>query len=157
MTEHESWLKISDSEVSSRELEREVARRVQTRREELGFYHSEFPDFGVLSPEPEIWINNAALAHHIRQLNELTPPPLTPDLAPSPATRVPLLGNLWQLIRRQFHDLVLFYVNRAASHETRVDNHLISTINELSRILQEQQKEIARLKEQVRALEEEEE
>ncbi len=157
MKERESWLKISDSEISSRELEREVARRIQTRREALGIYHPEFPDFGVLSPEPEIWINNAALAHHIRQLNELTPPPLTPDLAPSPATRVPLLGNLWQLVRRQFHELVLFYVNRAASHETRVDNHLISTINELTRIIQEQQSEIARLREEVHILGEEEE
>ena len=154
MQENDSWLKITDSEMSSSELESEVERRVQQRRQALGEIHPQFPEFGVLSPEPEVTLNNAALAHHLRQANEMDPPAVHPVLAPSPATRIPLLGKLWQLVRRQFHELVLFYVNRAASHETRLDNHIISTLNELTRIIQDQQTEIERLQEEIHALEE---
>jgi len=154
MQDNDSWLKITDTEMTSAELEAEVERRVQQRRQTLGQAQPQFPAFGTLSPAPEVKLNNPALDHHLRRANQLDPLPTTPVLAPSPATRIPLLGNLWQLFRRRFHELILFYVNRAASHETKVDNHIISTLNELTRIIQTQQEEIERLQDEVRALEE---
>jgi hypothetical protein len=155
MQENDNWLKINDSELSPIELQTEVKRRLQQRRQALGEIHQQFSDFGVLSAEPEITLNNAALAYHIHMANTMEPPPANLVLAPSPATRTPLLGKLWQSVRKQFHELVLFYVNRVVSHETRLDNHIISSLNELIRIVQEQQSEIERLHEQIRALEEE--
>lgn len=154
MQTDEHWLTINDAGLSAAELERETARRVQQRRQVLGTIHPTFPEFGTLSPMPELSLQYAALAHHLQMANELEPPPMSPVLAESPATRMPLLGSLWQLVRRQFHELILFYVNRSASHETRLDNHLISALNELTRIVQEQQVEIDRLRQQIQDLEE---
>ncbi len=154
MQENDGWLRISDTEMTSAELEAEVRRRVQKRREALGQVQPKFPAFGTLSPAPEVRLNNPALAHHLRQLNQLDPVPTAPVLASSPATQVPLLGNLWQLVRKQFHELILFYVNRSTGYETKVDNHIISTLNELTRVVQAQQDEIERLQEEIRALEE---
>ena len=155
MKENNSWLKISDTEMTSAELEAEVERQVQQRRKTLGQVRPQFPTFGVLSPAPEFKLNNPTLEHHLRQANQMSPLPTTPVLATSPATRIPLLGNLWQLVRRQFHELILFYVNRAASHEIMVDNHIISTLNELTRVIQAQQEEIERLRDEIQAFEEE--
>jgi len=154
MQENNTWLKIADTEMTSAELVAEVERRVQQRQQKLGQIHPQFPAFGILPPIPEIKLNNPDLEHNLRQVNQMDPPPMTLVLAASPATRIPLLGNLWQLVRRQFHELILFYVNRAASHETKVDTHIISTLNELTRVIQVQQEEIERLQEEVRALEE---
>jgi len=154
MQDNSTWLKITDTEMTSAELVAEVERRVWQRRQTLGQINPQFPAFGILPPIPEIELNNPALEHNLRQLNQMDPPPMTPVLAASPATRIPLLGNLWQLVRRQFHELVLFYVNRAASHETKVDTHIISTLNELTRVIQAQQEEIERLRDEVRAFEE---
>jgi len=154
MHEDDTWLKITDTEMTSAELEAEVEQQVRQRREELGQIRPKFPTFGIVSPAPEVKLNNPALEYHLRQLNQMDPAPTTPLLAVSPATRIPLLGNLWQFIRRQFHEAILFYVNRAVSYETKVDNHMISTLNELTRIVQTQQDEIERLQEELRALEE---
>ena len=157
MLKNDSWLKIDDPQMTSAELEAELAALVAQRREVLGEVRPKFPTFGILSPPPQVTLNNQALAHHLRQLNELDPVPVAPLLVTSPATRVPLLGSLWQLVRKQFHELILFYVNRAASHETKVDNHLINTLNELTRIIQSQQEEIERLQDEVRTLQESQE
>ena len=154
MQENESWLKIDDPQMTSTALEAEVAGRVAQRRVVLGEIRPKFPIFGILSPPPQVTLDNQALAHHLRQLNELAPVPTAPLLVASPATRVPLLGSLWQLVRKQFHELILFYVNRAASHETQVDNYLINTLNELTRIIQSQQEEIERLQDEIRVLQE---
>lgn len=154
MQENNSWLRINDTEMTSAELEAEVERRVQQRRHTVGQIRPQFPNFGILSPIPEIRLNNPALEHHLRQVNQMDPPPMAPVLAASPATRIPLIGDLWQLVRKQFHELVLFYVNRAASHQTKVDNHIISTLNELTRVIQTQQEEIDRLQGEIQVLEE---
>jgi hypothetical protein len=154
MQENNPWIIIADTEMTSAELVAEVERRVQQRRQTSGQIRPQFPTFGILSPIPKINLNNPALEHNLQQVNQMDPPPTTPVLAVSPATRVPLLGDLWQLVRGQFHELVLFYVNRAASHQTKVDNHIINTLNELTRIIQTQQEEIERLQDEVRALEE---
>ena len=153
MQENNTWLKIADTEMTSAELVAEVERRVQQRQQTLGQIRPQFPTFGILSPIPEIKLNNPALEHNLRQVNQMDPSPMAPMLAASPATRIPLLGDLWQLVRKQFHELVLFYVNRAASHQTKVDNHIINTLNELTRVIQTQQEEIERLQNKVRALE----
>jgi hypothetical protein len=154
MQENSTWLKISDTEMTSPELVAEVEQRVRQRRQTLGQIDPQFPAFGILPPVPEITLNNPALEQNLRRLNQMDPPPMTPVLAVSPATRIPLLGNLWQLVRRQFHELILFYVNRAVSHETKVDTHIISTLTELTRVIQAQQEEIERLRDEVRTLEE---
>jgi hypothetical protein len=155
MQDRETWLELHDPEFSSADLVAEVERRVLLRRKELGQVRLVFPTFGAVSPFPEPPTNrpyNPNLYHHLRQANEMGPPETVPILADSPATQIPLLGRFWKLIRGQFHELILFYVNRFVAQETKMDNHLISSINELTRVIQLQQEEIDSLQDEVKAL-----
>lgn len=148
MRSDEDWLTIHDSEISSAELAAEIARRVQKTEERSGELKLILPSFGEISsfPKPPAdRLYNPLLYHHLRRANELAPPATNPVLVPSPATRIPILGRIWQLIRRQVHELVLFYVNRLGAYEANLDSHIISSLNELTRLVEEQQEEIIRL------------
>ena len=58
------------------------------------------------------------LARHRQQISLAAHTlPTAPDLAPSNATRLPLIGRLWAGVREQAHQLVLYYVNRSAGHQ----------------------------------------
>lgn len=152
MQDRETWLEIHDPEISSAELAAEIERRVQMRREKLGRVRLGSPTFGTVSPFPEPpsdQLYNPNLYHHLRQANEMVPPVTTPVLVDSPATQVPILGSLWKMIRGQVHELILFYVNRIVSYETQLDNHIISSLNELTRVIQLQQEEIESLRDEL--------
>ncbi|MCA9970313.1 MAG: hypothetical protein KC425_08860, partial [Anaerolineales bacterium] len=92
------------------------------------------------------------LYHHLHALNDLPPFDAAPQLVASPATRLPLLGRLWQLVRAQAHRLVLFYVNRHAAYNSQAALHLVNTLNELTRLAQTQQQEIAALRAEIARL-----
>lgn len=71
------------------------------------------------------------LDHHLQRARRL----MTDDgalskplLASSPATRLPILGRLWQTMRQQAHTLILFYVNRQRGRQAEIDHHLLQTI-----------------------------
>lgn len=153
------WLEIHDEELSSAELVAEIEQRVAARRATLGAVELVFPTFGFVSEYPQPPKDgrayNANLYHHLKQANQLPPPTTEPLLASSPATRVPVLGRLWQLVRAQFHGLILFYVNRTVSEQSKLNNHLISVVNELTRVNQAQQAEIDSLRDELRRLREE--
>lgn len=153
------FLEIHDSEMSGEGLEAVVEERVRARRARLGVVERVFPVFGTAVPCPEQPANldhPPALYHHLRQANGLYGRPETgPVLVASPATRVPVLGRLWGMIREQAHGLVLFYVNRALAHQTAINRHTISALNQLTLISQEQQRTIARLEEEIGRLREE--
>jgi hypothetical protein len=93
------------------------------------------------------------LYYYLEQANKMPPPAVEPQLAPSPATRTPILGRLWQRIRGEMHNLILFYVNKSVRDQNRVNASLISTLNELTRVIQDQQAEIDALRDEVRRLE----
>lgn len=152
-----SWIAITDSEWTAERLTAEIDARAAQTTAERGAISLLLPSFGYLSeyPVPEGRPLNPALYHHLKLANELPPPDTEPLLVESPATRVPVLGRLWQTVRAQFHGLILFYVNRAVSHETQLNNHLISTLNELTRTAAAQQAEIDALRDQLRQQREE--
>lgn len=149
-----NWLEIHDEAVTAVSLISQIEERVRQRRQEHGRVNIQFPTFGYLSPMPEpLQSQNAPnLYHHLRQLNQMDAPPVTAVLVPSPATRVPILGRLWQMVRGQIHNLILFYVNRTNSHNSQVNSHITSTLNELTRLLQEQQQQIEQLQAELDAL-----
>jgi hypothetical protein len=154
--DNKSWIIVEDTVVSATELEAQIEERVQMRRRQLGQVAPDFPDFGLVveMPAPPYPGAEPRLYYHLRQLNNLETAVTTPNLAPSPATRLPLLGSLWGLIRQQVHELILYYVNRSAARQARQESHLISLLNEQTRLLMAQQAEIDALKQQVAALEE---
>jgi hypothetical protein len=130
----------------------EIESRVERRWEQYGRITPQFPTFGQTAAMPAPPHDASALYHHLRQLNELEGPPVTPVLVPSPITQLPVIGRLWQFIRKQAHDLVLFYVNRANAYNYRAHSQLISTLNELVRLTQQQQEEIRRLRAEIEVL-----
>ena len=147
------WIVIEDEIMTAATLETAVEKRLTLRRAALGRPSPlNLPAFGHLSPMPEPPQRgrvSPTLYHHLRQLNEMDAPDARPDLRPSPATSIPILGRLWAMIRAQAHQLVLFYVNRALAHETTVNNHTLNALNELTRLAQSQQEEINRLQEEL--------
>jgi len=129
-------IEIHDPEIDPQAIMADIRRRIQKRRQEVGYDNRTFPAFGaaMVCPEsPEDMPYNPDLYHHLRQVNALySEVETTTILAPSPATRVPILGRFWKLIREQAHGLVLFYVNRSVGHQVKVNRHLVSILNQLT-------------------------
>lgn len=150
------WLQIHDKKIDSEALVTEVERRVEERRAELGVSHIVFPTFGHMSAYPEPPLNevpyNLNLYYYLKQANRESSSGVAPVLVPSPATRVPILGRLWQLVRAEFHQLVLFYVNKSVSEQNKLNVNVISTLNELTRVTQLQQAEINKLRAELHSL-----
>lgn len=148
------WLEIHDEVITSAELAEEIERRVTRRRIELGVVNVDFPTFDHVSayPEPVDDPPNPYLYYYLKQANRTPPTIVEPILAPSPATQTPVLGALWGRIRGEMHNLVLFYVNRSVSDQNRLNVNLISALNEMTRVIQDQQARIEALQAEVRRL-----
>ena len=145
----EDLVEIPGSESESQRLMARVVKQVENRRSELGIDPVQFPSFeGVPYPgRPENSEYDPDLYHHLKLLNSYYLDVKTePELQPSPATRIPVIGRIWQLIRDQAHDLVLFYVNRAVTHEVDIDRHMVSVLNSLTVANANQQKLINQLR-----------
>jgi hypothetical protein len=150
------WIVIHDEHLSSEELVREVERRVARRRAQLGDVSLVFPTFGYVSDFPVVPLEKRVSPHlyyYLEQANKMPPPSVEPQLAPSPATRTPIFGRLWQRVRGEMHNLILFYVNKSVRDQNRVNASLISTLNEMTRVIQDQKAEIEALRAEVRRLE----
>lgn len=144
------FLELNDPEVTAEALERAIAARLRNCPP------AEIPDFPVydLAPEPPAFPAGIPYRfghyYHLQRANALYNQAETdPVLASSPATQLPLLGRLWQFIRAEAHQLVLFYVNRHIGQQTQVNRHLVQTLNELTRQVEEQQRTIQHLQAQL--------
>lgn len=143
------WIILHDSEWTPASITAEITRRANAREVELGPLEVSVPAFSdsEVSPQPpQDRPYNANLYHHLKLINEMPPPDVGPVLTDSPATRTPWVGGLWQRVRGQFHELILFYVNRAVRQQFQLNNEFIATFNELTRTIDAQQEEIQRLK-----------
>jgi hypothetical protein len=147
------WIEIHDDVVTSEELVAEVEQRVARRRAELGPVNLVFPVFGHVSTFPEpppAGQVSPHLYYYLKQANQTPAAAVEPLLASSPATQLPVIGRFWQRVRGQVHSLVLFYLNRAVRDQNRLNVNLISTLNELTRVVQEQATEIDALRTELR-------
>ena len=149
--QNEPWIEMDDALETSASLARRVEEQLQQRQAKLGPVSRRFPSFQGETPgmggegDEAAPLRYARLRDTLRQLQELPPPPTNAALASSPATRLPLLGRFWQLVRSQAHQLVLFYVNRHLAHQTQANHLLSNALHELSALLLAQQQEIDRL------------
>ncbi|MBP8000418.1 MAG: hypothetical protein KA314_18105 [Chloroflexi bacterium] len=146
-------IEIRDPEIDGEALMNEIRGRITRRRQELGYDNRRFPAFGTTDypGEPDDIPYDEFLHYHLRQVNRIYNQVETqPLLTDSPSTRIPVLGRIWRLIRGGAHNLVLFYVNRNITQQVNVNRHLISVINRLTAQLQEQQRQILALEEEVR-------
>lgn len=151
----DTLIEINDPEIDPATIMREIRERVRERRDALGADDRVFPKFGVAAypEEPSDASYDPNLYHYLRLANE-NYAQIETDLilADSPATQVPVLGKLWGLIRRQMHELVQFYVNRAVTHQVTMDRYLVSVLNRLTAQNQEQAREIEALRAELATL-----
>lgn len=128
-------------------LAEQVRQRV-ARRQAAGAGARAIPSFDDAA-FPAEWPDPGAdtvLYWYLRMANQsYTQADTQANLAPSPATRLPVVGRLWQIIRQQAHSLVLYYVNRVVAHQATTDRYLVSVLNRLAVLVQRQQQEIAAL------------
>lgn len=148
-------IEIRDPEIDAAEIMEQIRERVRKRREKLGVERRSFPTLGVAvcPDEPDDIPHDPNLYYHLRLANDTYAQVETEAvLAPSPATRVPVLGRLWRLIRAEAHNLILFYVNRVVTHQTAVNRQLVSVANHLTALGQEQQRTILLLQAEIETL-----
>lgn len=148
-------IEIHDSEIDPDAILAQIRERVAARRAEAGYETRHFPTFGIAEApeEPKGEGHDPNLYYYLRLANDGYARLDTAEvLAPSPATRVPVLGRVWGLIRSQVHQLVLFYVNRTVTQQVTVNRYLVSVINRLTAQSQSQQEAIAALQAEVAAL-----
>lgn len=147
-------IEIHDPEIDPQAIMAEIRRRIQARRLEAGYDNRTFPAFGeaMICPEPPEGIPYSPdLYHHLRQANtRYSEVETAPILVPSPATRIPLLGRVWRLIREQAHGLVLFYVNRSVGHQVKLNRHVVSVLNQLTEENQALQRRVMALEAEVK-------
>ena len=145
-------IEIHDPEIEPSEIVAQIRERIRARRQALGYPRQQFPTFGAAAYPAELETENADadLAYHLRRANDLYYAlGVKPALSPSPATRIPLLGRLWASVRREAHNLVLFYLGKLAQKQVGVNRHLVSTLNRLAVQVHEQQQELRELDERV--------
>ncbi|MCL4868355.1 MAG: hypothetical protein KJ063_05255 [Anaerolineae bacterium] len=148
----DNLIEIRDPEIDPTAIMAEIRVRVEQRRRELGYDNRRFPTFGTADypGEPEDIPFDDLLYHHLRLANRHYAEVETrPVLVSSPATRLPLLGRLWGLIRGGAHNLVLFYVNRLAAQQININRHLVSVLNRQAAQAQAQERRLQQLEEEL--------
>jgi len=150
-------IEIHDPEIDVTQIMDQIRERIRQRREELGYPRQSFPKFGAAAypGEPEGEDFDADLYYHLRRANDLYYQiGVESSLAPSPTTSLPVVGRLWGLIRREAHNLVLFYLGKSAQHQVVVNRHLVSTLNRMVIQLQQQQADLRALRDEIKRLHE---
>lgn len=134
MSEQEPLFVVQDPEIDVDAIMQTIRQRIAERRAALGEPQQQFPTFDDMGmpEEPDDIPHDTNLYHHLRLLNALYFEfPLEPVLASSPLTRIPILGPLWARLRREAHNLVLFYVSRVIGHQIQINRHIAGVLNRL--------------------------
>lgn len=148
-------IEIHDPEIDPAEIMAQIRERIQQRRVELGYESQRFISFGGAQypGRPDDVPYDPDFYDHLEMANELYLQVDTEiDLQSSPATRVPILGHLWGSIREQAHRLVIFYVNRATTHQANINREIIGVLNKLASINLEQQRALMKLQDEIDVL-----
>lgn len=144
----DAWIALGDPQISDAQILALLRERVAQRRAALGVDARRFPQYGMTPlPDEPADAADPELYQQLRLLNEIfADAPTEPNLAPSPAASLPVIGKWWAMIRAQAHALVLYYVNRHLAHAIDVNRNLVSAMNLLVRLSDEQAREIEALK-----------
>lgn len=115
-----STFQIEDVDIDAEEIMKEIRARLRARREEAlarGFDWEAYAD--GLYPVPPEAVLSRDLHEAVRYLSlEYDKANVEMELT---ETQLPLIGGLVQRVRAALHELVLFYVNRLAARQIRVN------------------------------------
>jgi hypothetical protein len=138
------WIGLHDNEWTPEKLSAEIANRSLAREVEFGPLEINVPPFssqGIKTQRKGGRPYTADLSHHLSALNEIPNFEMIPIFEESPATRNLWIGGIWGRVRKHFHNLVLFYINRASQQQSLVNNELIAALNELIPVIEGNQEE----------------
>lgn len=125
-----------DAERVFRTIEADLAREHLHR---VNFYVPSYDD--LLDPVEQHAKPHTELEYYLQRLRSIDVT-VTPHVIPS---RVPLIGPLVDSVKRQFHYLVLYYVNilagKQSQHNAQMFRILITLTRQLQSLLSEQGKE----------------
>lgn len=150
-------IEIRDPEIDVQEIMRRIRERVRQRAAQkkaepwLPTFGSEIADVdssaGAFTPRMYYTLQQAR-----EQANRVWVDLLLTETA---LQRIPFLGGLWRRIRREAHDLVLFYVNILASNQAAFNNHVVRILSELvgkQEHLLDDRDSLKQLREEIQAL-----
>jgi len=139
---------IDDQALLARLRDKIEARRMQ------GLWPEPLPDFSLSEPPS---VDDSALQYHLEQAHALHEQVWVGlSLAPSAASQVPILGRLWASVRRQAHQLVLYYLEMAISKQLAINKHMVGALNRLAESHQEilaLRQDVGRLRQRIEVLE----
>lgn len=150
-------IEIRDPEIDVQEIMQRIRERLRQRAAQekaepwLPNFGSEVPQVdasaGVFTPEMYYALQQAR-----EQANKIWVDLLLTETA---TQRIPFLGGLWRRIRREAHNLVLFYVNILAANQATFNNHVVRILSELvgkQEKLLDQEDALKQLREEIEAL-----
>ncbi len=133
-----------------------IRHNVQMRRAQGLYEPSRFTEFeDVACPqEPAHGEYNPLLYFHLRQVNRsYSQFQLELDIRPSGLERVPVVGSLWNTLRRHLHTLSIVYVNKIAGPLIAFNRHMVTILNLLIRQDQKREAELEQLRLHIAELE----
>jgi len=127
-------IEVRDPAIDDQALTARLRDKIEARRGQ-GLWPEPLPDFSLSEPPA---VADSTLQYHLEQANALHEQVWVGlSLAPSAATQVPILGRLWASVRRQAHQLVLYYLEQAISKQLAVNKHMVGALNRLAESHQE--------------------
>jgi hypothetical protein len=158
----EGVFQIDDPEIDVTEIMQEIRERIANREEEGLLEDVDFPSF-LRGDDIEVTSSEffeQEMRYNLEQANLAYDKVwVSLHLVSRP---VPLVGRVWLDVRRQFHQLVVFYVNMLAGKQVAVNEYVVRTLNHLvhsvtslakEKDIRTLQDQVAELKERVRELE----
>jgi hypothetical protein len=150
-------IEIRDPEIDVQEIMQRIRERVRKRAAQKKA-EPWLPAFGseVADIDPAAGAFTPKLYYTLRQAREQANRVWVDLLLTETAIqRMPLLGGLWQRIRREAHNLVLFYVNILAANQAAFNNHVVRILSELvgkQEQLLDEEDALKQLREEIEAL-----
>ena len=140
---------IAGDDIDAEAIMQQIRARLRARRTEARARGLDFQAYADgLYPLPPDARLSPDLHEAVRSLN-LSYDKLGVDLALT-ENRLPVVGRLAQRVRAALHELVLFYVNRLAARQVRVNQH---TTRALTALVRDMEAEIADLRSRLDKLE----
>jgi len=142
-------IEIDDPEIDPEQIMVEIRRRMWVERKKRKYDQQNFPKFGqsdVFNRLADLELDSELYRYLDKANNAIGGVDTSAVLVDSPATRVPILGKIWRIIRANAHQLVLFYVNRTTRQQTTVNQEMLNTLNRLAILIQEQNETIEMLR-----------
>lgn len=152
----EDMVTIHAPEIDVDEIMATIRRNMQTREGTNGAISTlEFKD--ITCPEEAMDGEYAPLLHFLLQeMNKtyILKPPTAPELTPSPLDKAPLIGSIWNILRRHLHSLSIYYTNKMGRQISTHNRYPVVMLNLMTRLNQKRDAEIATLKQELAELKE---